>query len=129
MKVNARNAAAIRRKTEAETPLYLHKKGEYVHRWNAWNPNAGAMMEQTIIIEKWDICTTAPRADGKMEVTTANRRLEHQLAELHRARPQECSAGRKTLNVTTYTIDAEVWREWLAEHTEEKDHEQVRKAL
>lgn len=123
-KITAANAEAIRKKVAAEKPLILHKKQDYRHRWTGWNPNVGAVMEQEIIIEMWDICTVAPTAGGKMEVTTCNRRLERKLAELHRAKPKECSAGRKTMNITTYTIEAETWQNWLAAHTEAGDNEQ-----
>ena len=123
-KITAANAKAIRQKKAAEAPLILHKKKDYHHRWTGWDPNIGAMVEQEIIIEMWDRCTAAPTAGGKVEVTTADRRLEHQLAELHRARPQECSAGRKTMNITTYTMEAETWQTWLAEHTEAEKNDE-----
>ena len=68
------NAAAIRKKAEAEKSFIMHKKGEHRHRWNAWNPNVRAMMTQEVIIELWEEGSTTQRADGMVEVTT--RRLE-----------------------------------------------------
>lgn len=123
MKVDARNAAAIRRKVAAEKPLILHKKGEYPHRWNSWNPNLKAMMEQEILIEIWEECTTAPRADGKIEVTTTNQRLMSQLEQLHRLEPGKCTGRRVTTGVAVYLVDAEAWQAYLAEHTEAKPND------
>lgn len=124
MKVNAHNAAAIRKKAEAEKPFVLHKKGEHRHRWNAWNPNMKAMMTQEVIIELWEECSAAPRADGMVEVTTLNRRLEWELEQLHYQQPRKCSRGRKTLGVVaSYQVDAELWAAFLAEHTETEDTE------
>ena len=118
MKINAKNAAAIRRKVAAEKPFILHKKGEYRHRWNSWNPNVKAMMEQEMLIEMYEECTAAPRADGKVEVTTTNRRLMSHLDSLHRMQPDKCTGGRGTTGFVVYTVDAEAWQAYLAEHTE-----------
>ena len=118
MKVDAKNAAAIRRKVAAEKPLILHKKGEYPHRWSSWNPNMKAMVEQEILIEIWEECTTAPRADGKVEVTTTNLRLMSQLNSMHRMQPDKCTGRRVTTGVAVYMVDAEAWQAYLAEHTE-----------
>ena len=113
------NAAAIRKKAEAEKLFIMHKKGEHRHRWNAWNPNMKAMMTQEVIIEVWEECNVAPRTDGMVEVTTLNRRLEWELEQLHYQQPRKCSRGRKTLGVVaSYQVDAELWQAWLAEHTE-----------
>ena len=119
MSISTQNAEAIRKKIEAETPFFLHKKGETTHRWNTWNPNIKAMMAQAITIEIWEECNVTPRADGRVQVTTANRRLEWELERLHWKEPRKCSRGRKTLGVvTSYEIDMELWQAWLAEHTE-----------
>lgn len=118
MKVNAQNAAAIRQKAAAEKPLILHKKGEYPHRWNAWNPNVKAMMTQEVVIELWEECTVAPRADGKVEVTTSNQRLMSHLDSMHRLEPGKCTGRRVTTGVAAYLVDAESWKSWLAVHTE-----------
>lgn len=115
------NAEAIRKKAEAEKPFILHKKGEHRHRWNAWNPNIKAMMPQEVIVELWEECSAAPRADGMIAVTTLNRRMEWELEQLHYQQPRKCSRGRKTLGiVASYEVDAEMWQAWLAEHTEAK---------
>ena len=118
MKINAHNAAAMRRKAEAEKPFFLHKKGEHLHRWDAWNPNVKAMMTQEIIIEMYDECTVAPRAEGKVEVTTTNRRLMSQLDRLHSLQPTKCTDRRMTTGVAVYVVDAEEWQGYLAVHTE-----------
>lgn len=118
MKVNAQNAAAIRRKVAAEKPLILHKKGEYPHRWNTWNPNVKAMMTQEVVIELWEECTVAPRADGKVEVTTSNQRLISQLEIMHRLEPGKCTGRKVTTGLTAYLVDTEAWKSWLAVHTE-----------
>lgn len=118
MKITAQNAAAMRRKAEAEKPFFLHKKGEHLHRWDTWNPNIGAMMTQEIIIEMYDECTVAPRAEGKVEVTTTNRRLISQLDRLHSLKPKECTDRRMTTGVAVYVVDAEAWASYLAVHTE-----------
>lgn len=117
MKVNARNAAAVRRKAAAETPLILHKKGEHLHRWDNWNPNLKAMVQQEITIEMYEECTVAPRADGKVEVATTNRRFMSQMDNLHRMKPDKCTGWSVATGVTAYTVDAEIWQKWLAEHT------------
>ena len=113
------NAAAIRKKAEAENLFIMHKKGEHRRRWNAWNPNVRAMMTQEVIVELWEEGSTTHRADGMVEVTTLNRRLEWELEQLHRQQPRKCFRGRKTLGVVaSYEVDAELWQAWLAEHTE-----------
>ena len=120
MKVNAHNAAAIRRKAAAETPFILHKRGEHLHQWSAWNPNIRAMTEQEIIIEMYDECTVAPQADGKVEVTTTNRRLMSQLDTMHSMEPTKCTGGKMTNGLAVYKVDAEAWQAYLAVHTEAK---------
>lgn len=120
MTVNAKNAAAIRRKAEAEKPFFLHKKGEHLHRWDTWNPNVKAMMTQEIIIEMYNECTVAPRAEGKVEVTTTNQRLMSQLDRLHSLQPTKCTDRRMTTGVAVYVVDTEAWASYLAEHTEAK---------
>ena len=113
------DAAAIRKKAKAEKPFIMHKKGEYQHRWSSWNPNIKAMMTQAVTIEMWEECSVTPRADGRVEVITANRRLDWELERLHWQQPRKCSRGRKTLGiVASYEVDAELWQAWLAEHTE-----------
>lgn len=121
MKVNTHNAAAIRRKAAAETPFYLHKKGEHLHRWNEWNPNVKAMLEQEIIIEMYDECTAAPQAGGKVEITTTNRRLMSHLDSMHSMEPTKCSGGRVTAGLAVYEVDTEAWQAYLAAHTEAKE--------
>ena len=123
MKITAQNAAAMRKKAAAETPLILHKLSEYHHQWSSWNPDLKAMVQQEIIIEKWDKCTTAPRAGGKVEVTTSDRRVEWQLEQLHRQQPEKCSQARKTTGIAIYEIDVDTWETWLAEHTERKTND------
>ena len=118
MTVNAQNAEAIRRKVAAEKPLILHKKGEYPHRWNAWNPNIKAMVTQEVIIEMWEECTVAPRADGKVEVTTSNQRLIFHLDSMHQLEPRKCNGRRVATGVAAYLVDADAWENWLAVHTE-----------
>lgn len=118
MKVNANNAAAIRRKAAAEQPFMLHKRGEHLHQWSAWNPNVRAMTEQEIIIEMFGEGTVAPQADGKVEVTTTNRRLMSQLDTMHSMEPTKCTGGKATTGLAVYTVDTEAWKAYLAEHTE-----------
>ena len=119
------NAAAIRKKAEAEKLFIMHKKGERRHRGNAGNPKVRAMMTQEVIIELWEEGSTTHRADGMVEVTTLNRRLEWELEQLHQQQPRKCSRGRKTLGVVaSYEVDAELWQAWLAEHTEAKTEAQ-----
>lgn len=118
MTVSAKNAWAIRRKAAAEAPFILHKKGEHLHQWSSWNPNFKTVVQQEITIEMFEECTVAPRADGKVEVTTANQRLMSQLDNLHRMEPGKCTGWSVATGVTTYTIDAEAWKAYLAEHTE-----------
>lgn len=120
MTVNAKNAWATRRKAAAEAPLILHKKGEYRHRWTDWNPNAQAMTTQEIVVERWDMCTATALAGGKVEVTTTNRRLMSHLDSLHKMQPDKCRGGMATTGVATYTVGAETWKNYLAEHTEAK---------
>lgn len=117
MEINARNAAAMRRKAAAEAPFILHKKGEHLHQWSSWNPNFKAMVQQEITIEMFEECTVAPRTDGKVEVTTTNQRLISQLDTMHRMKPDKCSGWSVTTGVTAYTVDAETWQSYLAEHT------------
>ena len=125
MEVTAANAKAMREKTATEKPFMMKKLGEYPHRWNSWNPNIKAMVQQEIIIEKWDTCSAAPRADGMVEVTTLNRRLEWELERLHDQQPRKCFMDRKTLGVVaSYQVDAELWQNWLAEHTEAKTNDE-----
>lgn len=113
------NAAAIRKKAEAEKLFIMHKKGEHRHKWNAWNPDVKAMMTQEVVIELWEEGSTTHRADGMVEVTTLNRRLEWELEQLHYQQPRKCSRGRKTLGVVaSYEVDSELWQAWLVEHTE-----------
>ena len=124
MDVTTANAKAIREKAAAEKPFFLHKLREYPHRWASWNPNVKAMVQQEIIIEKWDTCTVTPRADGMVEVTTLHRRMEWELEQLHWQQPGKCFMSRKTMGIAVYKIDAETWKNWLAEHTEaEPDNE------
>ena len=118
MEINAKNVAAIRRKLEAEKQFIMHKKGEYRHRWNGWNPNAQAFVNQEIIVEMYDECTATPQTGGKVEVTTTNRRLICHLDSLHRMQPDKCRGGMATTGVATYTVEAEVWKNYLAAHTE-----------
>lgn len=118
MTINAKNAAAMRQKAAAEKPLILHKKAEYTHRWNAWNPNVKAIMTQEIVIELWKECTVAPRADGKVEVTTSNQRLMSQLDRMHRLEPGKCTGRRVTTEIAAYLVDKEAWQAYLAVHTE-----------
>ena len=118
MTVNAKNAWAIRRKIAAETPLKLHKRGEHLHQWEGWNPNFKTVVQQEITIEMFDECTVAPRADGKVEVTTTNQRLISQLDTMHRMEPGKCAGRSATTGVAVYTVDAEAWKAYLAEHTE-----------
>ncbi len=119
MNINTQNAAAMQKKAEAEKLFIMHKKGEHRHRWNAWNPNVRAMMTQEVITELWEEGSTTHRADGMVEVTTLNRRLEWELEQLHQQQPRKCFRGRKTLGVVaSYEVDAELWQAWLAEHTE-----------
>lgn len=125
---NTQNAAAIRKKAEAEKLFILHKRGETKHRWNTWNPNVKAMMTQEVTIELWEECSVAPRADGRVEVTTLNRRLDWELERLHWKEPDKCSRGSKCLGVvTSYEIDMELWQSWLAEHTEAETREEAGK--
>ena len=118
MEVKAQNAAAIRRKAAAKAPFILHKKGEHLHQWNSWNPNFKAMVQQEITIEMFEECTVAPQADGKVEITTTNRRLMSQLDTMHRMEPGKCTGGKVTTGIAVYTVDAEAWKAYLAEHTE-----------
>lgn len=118
MTVNAKNAWAIRRKAAAEAPFMLHKKGEHLHQWDSWNPNFKAMVQQEITIEMFEECTVAPRADGKVEVTTTNRRLMSQLDTMHHLEPGKCAGRSAPTGVAVYTVDAEAWKAYLAEHTE-----------
>lgn len=118
MEINAKNVAAIRRKLEAEKPFVMHKKGEYRHRWSGWNPNAQAIVNQEIVVERWDVCTATALAGGKMEVTTTNRRLMSHLDSLHKMQPDKCRGGMATTGVATYTVEAETWKNYLAAHTE-----------
>lgn len=118
MTVNAKNAWAIRRKATAEAPFMLHKRGEHLHQWEGWNPNFKTVMQQEITIEMFEECTVAPRADGKVEVTTTNQRLMSQLDTMHRMEPGKCTGRRVTTGVAVYTVDAETWKAYLAEHTE-----------
>lgn len=120
MEINAQNAAAIRRKVEAEKPFVMHKKGEYRHRWSGWNPNAQAIVAQEIVVERWDACTATALAGGKVEVTTTNPRLISQLNNLHKMQPDKCRGGMVTTGVATYTVNAETWQNYLAAHTEAK---------
>lgn len=117
MTVNAKNAWAIRRKAAAEAPFMLHKKGEHLHQWEGWNPNFKAMVQQEITIEMFEECTVAPRADGKVEVTTTNQRLMSQLDTMHHMEPGKCTGRKATTGVAVYTVDAEAWKTYLAEHT------------
>lgn len=118
MKVNAKNAWAIRRKAAAEAPFMLHKKGDHLHQWEGWNPNFKTVVQQEITIEMFEECTVAPRADGKVEVTTTNQRLMSQLNTMHRMKPGKCAGRRVTTGVAAYVVDAEAWKAYLAEHTE-----------
>lgn len=118
MTVNAKNARAIRRKAAAETPFMLHKKGEHLHRWESWDPNFKTVIQQEITIEMFKECTVAPRADGKVEVTTTNQRLMSQLDTMHRMEPGKCTGRNVTTGVAIYTVDAEAWKTYLTEHTE-----------
>lgn len=118
MTVNAKNAWAIRRKAAAEAPFILHKKGEHLHQWESWNPNFKAVVQQEITIEMFEECTVAPRADGKVEVTTTNQRLISQLDTMHRMEPGKCAGRSVATGVAIYTVDAEAWKAYLAEHTE-----------
>ena len=118
MAVNAKNAWAIRRKVAAEKPLILHKKGDHLHQWDSWNPDMKAMVQQEIIIEMFEECTVAPQAGGKVEMTTTNQRLMSQLDNLHRMKPDKCSGGKVTTGLAVYSVDAETWQAYLAEHTE-----------
>lgn len=118
MTVNAKNAWAIRRKAAAEAPLMLHKKGDHLHQWESWNPNFKTMVQQEITIEMFEECTVAPRADGKVEVTTTNQRLTSQLDTIHRMEPGKCTGRRVTTGVAVYIVDAEAWKAYLTEHTE-----------
>lgn len=118
MTINTQNAAAIRRKVEAETPFILHKKGEHLHQWDSWNPSFKTMVQQEITIEMFKECTVAPRADGKVEVSTTNQRLMSQLDNMHRMEPGKCTGRRVATGVAVYTVDAEAWKTYLAEHTE-----------
>lgn len=120
MEIRAKDAKAIREKVAAEKPFIIHKLREYPHRWSSWNPNIMATVQQEIIVEKWDECSVWPRADGMVEVTTLNRRMEQELERLHWKEPRKCSSvGRKALGIVArYEVDAELWKAWLAEHTE-----------
>lgn len=120
MEISAQNAKAIREKAAAEKPFIIHKLGEYPHRWNSWNPNVKAMAQQEIIIEKWDTCSVTPKAGGKVEVTTLNRRMEQELERLHWKELGKCFMMRKTMGIAVYEIDAETWENWLVQHTEAK---------
>ncbi len=122
--ITAQNAAAMRRKAEAEKPFYLHKKGEHLHRWDSWDPNMKAMMTQEVIIEMYDECTVVPRAEGKVEVTTTNRRLMSQLDRLHNLKPTKCTGRRMTIGAAVYVVDTEAWANYLAEHTEAEAEDQ-----
>ena len=121
MTVNAKNAWAIRRKAAAEAPFMLHKKGDHLHQWEGWNPNFKTMVQQEITIEMFEECTVAPRADGKVEVTTTNQRLMSQLDTMHRMEPGKCTGRRVTTGIKDYVMDAEAWKAYLAEHTEAKE--------
>lgn len=120
MEINAKNAAAIRRKVEAEKPFVMHKEWEYRHRWNGWNPNAQAIVDQEIVVERWDACTATTLAGGKVEVTTTNRRLISHLNSLHKMQPDKCRGGMTATGLATYTVNAETWQNYLAAHTEAK---------
>lgn len=125
MEISAKEAKAIREKAAAEKPFIIHKLREYPHRWNSWNPNIRATVQQEIIVEKWDECSVAPRADGMVRVTTFNQRMEQELERLHWKETRKCSMGRKVLGVgAIYDVDAELWQAWLAEHTEAKANDE-----
>lgn len=127
MEIRAKDAKAIREKVAAEKPFIIHKLREYPHRWNSWNPNIMATVQQEIIVEQWDECSVWPRADGMVQVTTLNRRMEQELERLHWKETRKCSLVRKVLGIgaikgfgigAIYEVDAELWKAWLAEHTE-----------
>lgn len=124
MEIRAANARAIREKAAAEKPFIIHKMGEYPHKWSSWNPNIKAMVQQEITIEKWDTCSVTPRTDGKVEVTTLHRRMEQELEHLHWKELRKCFMVRKTMGIAVYEIDAETWKNWLAEHTEDKTNDE-----
>lgn len=109
---------------EQKMKFVMHRKGESRLRWIAWNPNVKAMMPQEVIYEDWEEGSTTLRANGMVQVTTANRRLEWELEQLHYQQPRKCFMERKALGVVaTYAVDAELWQAWLAAHTEAKADE------
>lgn len=118
MEISAKDAKAIREKAAEEKPFIIHKLREYPQRWNSWNPNIRATVQQEITIEMFEECTVAPRADGKVEVSTTNQRLMSQLDTMHRMEPGKCTGRRVETGVAVYTVDAEAWKTYLAEHTE-----------
>ena len=120
--VNSANYKAIAKAAAARQPFRLRKVGEYHNRWETWNPNIRAMVVQDVTIEKWDKCTVTPEADGRVKVATTNARMRYHLQQLSMLHPAKCKEMGTRLQVASYTVERDLWAEWLAEHTEAEDH-------
>lgn len=117
MKVNAQNAAAVRRKAAAETPLILRKESEITKTQEVWVPELRRMAETESIYEKWNVCTTCYSGGGRLQITTTNRRMESKLEQVRRQQPEACKLLLRRYGVTIWEMDSKAWSEWAAQYT------------
>ena len=117
MEINVRNAAAVRRKAAAETPLILRKESEITKTQEVWIPELRRMAETESIHEKWNVCTTCYSGGGRLQITTTNRRMKAKLEQLHRQKPEVCKLLLRRYGVTVWEMDSKTWSEWAAQYT------------